>query len=317
MAGSGIQVVIQTGYLCRRKFMNAPMKRFIAATTLALAVVVPVSSVQADSATELTWLASSDEAFAQRRRATPLEFAAVGRSGIDSAPATADEGERRLIRAARSGDAGEVKRQLDSGARANARSFWGERPLMAAVEGGHGEVVRVLLERGADPDARGEGGFTPLGAAALRGHARIVRLLSAAGASTEERSSNGNTPLIEAVLLDRREVVRELLPYRPDTARYSREGLSAVALAARAGHDDILDMLLASGADPNGLDRGGRPPLYWALFGRRRAAVVALLKHGADAGAMAVDIFDEPLAAHEQAPPPAASGRPAQVGNMP
>lgn len=188
---------------------------------------------------------------------------------------------------------------------------------MAAVDRGHGEVVRLLLDRGADPDAKGEGGFTPLGAAALHGHARIARLLLAAGASTEERGSSGNTPLIEAVLLDRREVVRELLPYRPDAARHNREGLSAVALAARLGHVEVLDMLLGSGADPNGLDRGGRPPLYWALFNRQRASVVSLLRHGADIGAMVVDIFDQPLAAHEQTPPTTAPARPAQVGNKP
>lgn len=60
-----------------------------------------------------------------------------------------------------------------------------------------------------------------------------------------------------------------------------KEGLTALHLAASAGHVDVVAYLLAQGALVNRMDACGELPHEWACYSNRRAVCTLLLKHGA------------------------------------
>ncbi|GBN82783.1 Tyrosine-protein kinase Shark, partial [Araneus ventricosus] len=78
-------------------------------------------------------------------------------------------------------------------------------------------------------------------------------------------------------------VVRELLKsgYHNLDAK-NQEGQTAVHLASMAGFDDILDLLLNSGANPNIIDGSGLTPLHYACLNNRPSTVDVLINHRAN-----------------------------------
>ncbi|CAL1272831.1 unnamed protein product [Larinioides sclopetarius] len=78
-------------------------------------------------------------------------------------------------------------------------------------------------------------------------------------------------------------VVRELLKsgYHNLDAK-NQEGQTAVHLASMAGFDDILDLLLHSGANPNIIDGSGLTPLHYACLNNRPSTVDVLINHRAN-----------------------------------
>lgn len=154
------------------------------------------------------------------------------------APPPAGHQEYLLFDAAQRGDLELVRRLLQEGARVDMRDTGGGAVLIYAAEGGNVEVVRLLLQRGADPDvqdkivgmrcffpaqgpdcyATGTGSTmaqTPLMVAAARGNADIARMLLDAGADTSRRDANGQTALQLARRHNHVQVVA-LLEHRPN-----------------------------------------------------------------------------------------------------
>ena len=76
-------------------------------------------------------------------------------------------------------------------------------------------------------------------------------------------------------------------PSQAESTRYV--GLHAAAWQGDAAR---IAQLLSDGADPNSRDGHGRTPLHVATFAKRREAVRALAKGGADLGALENDRYD-------------------------
>ena len=134
------------------------------------------------------------------------------------------EGHTDLMYAALEGHTGRVKALLRKGADVNAQDIEGRSALMFAVVNLHHETVEALLEHGADVNARAHDGGTALTLAATGGDARIVRSLLDRGAEVEAES----TP--------------------PDK--------TAMGLAVKYGHDEIVRLLKRAGDGMTGKAKG-------------------------------------------------------------
>lgn len=188
---------------------------------------------------------------------------------------------------------------LAHGAQIDARDNAGNTPLHAAA--GFADVGRDLLElliaKGADVKATNEAGQTPLHRVAMitRLDKRIERaaeVLLAHGAEVDakDKSGYGNTPLHFAVQSGNKELVDLLVAKGADIEAKNSVGATALHLAAPNGRSDIVELLLNRGNDVNSVDSGGRTPLH-GIYAMARddsnETLERLLAKGADVNAKA------------------------------
>jgi ankyrin repeat protein len=143
-----------------------------------------------------------------------------------------------------------VKMLIHQGASVNERGgICDNTALQAAAAEGHESVVRLLLDAGADINARCGGyGSTALLAATSENHHRVVQTLLARGADTTFKHATYGTALQAACVLNHAEIVGMLL--EADMGNDDVDELYAEYLytAVTNGHDNIVQMLLSSGA---------------------------------------------------------------------
>ncbi len=174
------------------------------------------------------------------------------------------------------------------GADCNKRSNGGFTPLSLAAQQGYAEVVRALLDCGADANARIElsGTRSALCMAAQNGHADVVAMLLEAGADPM-LDLGENNPLYSAVSNGHSKVVKLLLAHgaNPMQAALIRELNRMVCpLEVSVAHGDVecTRLLLESGVDPNVPDSFNRLPLVFAAYRDNEEMLDLLLAHGAD-----------------------------------
>jgi len=194
---------------------------------------------------------------------------------------------------------------LNAGADVNAASRYGLTPIHLAVQNHHVGMVRQLLEAGADTEAADGSGELPLHLAIRSGDAPVLELLLSHGEQVDARDrSYGQTALMFAVreekpLLARRlleagadvnaqsfagEEHRRVLPSEvpvgtsqgvginrsglPDRGmRYPIIGMKTPLLfATRQGNLELVQMLVAAGADIELADANGITPLINAIL---------------------------------------------------
>ena len=172
-----------------------------------------------------------------------------------------------------------------------------ETPLHTAARFGREDIAAILLAHGADSGAPDESGNTPVTTAAAYGHADVMKVLLARGADVNRRGRNGRSPLVAAVSglgvendLERRlEVARILIDSGADVnAREPASGLTPLFHAAGLGtahSEQMIQLLLAHGADVRAVDGQGTPLLVTTAGSGSRTAVQLLLDRGADVNA--------------------------------
>jgi ankyrin repeat protein/cytochrome c551/c552 len=130
----------------------------------------------------------------------------------------------------------------------NSRGPGGSTPLMYAALYGDADCVRRLLKSGADSNLRNDAGATALMWAT--DDAEKTRVLLEGGADPNLRSGEGRTALMMAAgRFSSGAVVRLLLDHGADPLALSPQGQSAARVAALAGDEDVLRILIARGAD--------------------------------------------------------------------
>lgn len=255
--------------------------------------------------------------------------AALLAAGADVAR-THPEGETALMGAARAGSVETVELLLEHGADPNAReSFQEQTALMWAADEGHADVVALLLEAGADPNAKSRvseltdrrnadfptGGLTALMWAVRNGHEDVVLRLAEGGADLNLTNGDGASATMIAIANDRFDLAAKLVELGADandgslyhavemrdatTDWFARDGSRL-----RPDHDneltalDLIDRLLAAGADPNKQFSGqmhsasmccdtrmNGTPTYRAAVAADVAALERLLAAGGDPNA--------------------------------
>ena len=173
---------------------------------------------------------------------------------------------------------------LRHGADVNAQGQCGRTPLLFASEWGYLEVVRCLLEHGADANAKDPvGDWTALSLAAYTGHSEVVQVLLKHDVDTNARDSSGWTPLHIATFCGRVDIVRLLLNHGADPkAGDKNHHQTSLHKASSEGHLDVVHLLLEHGADVEAKDYQGRTAYQIALDNGHDEVVQLLL---ASAGA--------------------------------
>lgn len=164
-----------------------------------------------------------------------------------------------LLAAARAGRLEAMQLLIDAGADVNRGVGGDGNALLNAAREGHLEAVKLLLDRGADVDRGVPGDGNALIMAAGKGQLEVVRYLLERGADIEAVVPGDENPLIHASEGGQAEVVRYLLSKGANVnARVwadhgwgdSRRGewRTALKMARRNRHDDVVRILLAAGA---------------------------------------------------------------------
>ncbi len=183
-------------------------------------------------------------------------------------------GEVVVFVAAANGDSKLLRLLLDNGADANATEFDNrsnqlslakstmgrDSVLMRAVQRGHLGIAKMLVEAGSDVNYRGFMGKTALYNAVENGRLNVVQYLISQKANVNTASFAGITPLMEAaktgslrlteVLIDADANVNAI--ERPELGFTNQgdgsAGMTALMLASRGGHREVVKALLAAHA---------------------------------------------------------------------
>ena len=165
----------------------------------------------------------------------------------------------------------------------------GMSALLHAAREGHLEVARVLLDGGADIDQVAGDGASPLTIAALNGQFDMAMLLIERGADPDLAThTDGIAPLFA--------VLQTQWAFKFTDHPHPRAHDNQATT-----HMDVLNALLAAGADPNapirthlwysdflrgklGLNLTGATPFWRAALALDLPAMKALVAHGADPG---------------------------------
>jgi ankyrin repeat domain-containing protein 50 len=145
----------------------------------------------------------------------------------------------------------------------NNRGSYGATALLLAAQCGHITVAHLLIDNGAEIDMRTNKGETALQWAARNGHKIVVDLLIANGANVMTEDDEEWTELDWAVIRAYDKVVKALLDQYPDVGSASRGRNKALILAAEAGNETVIQILLHNGAEINWKEYQGSSALSW------------------------------------------------------
>lgn len=121
--------------------------------------------------------------------------------------------------------------------------------------------------------------FTPLTLASYRGNIEMVKLLLAAHADPDAHDGFGSTALNDAVRYNRTEIVKLLIQNHANIDLAERRGNKFTPLlgAIFGGDEEIVQILLNAGADPNIRDDWGQPTWLNAILKFRNHPEIAYL----------------------------------------
>jgi len=97
-------------------------------------------------------------------------------------------------------------------------------------------------------------------------------------------SGSKDSQLITAAFNGDLAAVKDSLRNASSIDAKANDGWTALSVAAREGHYDVVVFLLGKGADINALEDGGNSALFWAAFSGNIKIVNLLLQKGADIG---------------------------------
>jgi ankyrin repeat protein len=115
--------------------------------------------------------------------------------------------------------------------------------------------------------------------------AKVSALLKEQPDLIASNDQTGFAPLHEAALYGRKDMVELLLAKGADITAKDKSGSTPLHLAAKGGYKDAVKSLLAHSADSNAKDNYGETPLRWAAQKGSKDAVELLLAYGAEANA--------------------------------
>jgi hypothetical protein len=113
----------------------------------------------------------------------------------------------------------------------------------------HGDVAELerVVRQGANPNARDTYGDAPL--LDVRDTAMAAALVRLGATVDVRHREDGDTPLIRAARMGNVELVKVFLAAKADVHAATTHGATALSEAVRGGHEDVVALLRAAGAD--------------------------------------------------------------------
>ena len=232
-----------------------------------------------------------------------------------------------LIAAAKANAITKVTNLINAKVDINRPDAEGYTALHYAASLGHFHLAMALIENAADESATTKDGYTPIMLAAKKRQCDVVEVLATYStllkkqADTCQSASARSKPIehtrfhsaalamAEKPESDREELLRDAVE-KNDVATTARiiatgtvslaeqdeNGHTLLVLAAKAGNEEMIRLLLCAGAKVDAIDKNGRTPLMHAASTRHFSAILTLLQ----AGALAThtDNFNESALSH-------------------
>ncbi|MDR0302910.1 MAG: ankyrin repeat domain-containing protein [Treponema sp.] len=151
----------------------------------------------------------------------------------------------------------------------------GEALANCAAKGSVQELT-LFLEAGFSPDTRDKAGVPLLNLCARKGNMAIFELLIQSGAQLNlQADDRGTSALIESVMRKQYSMVEDLIKAGADLNIKSKDGQTALVVAAGSSDEKMVELLLKAGADPDIPDSlGVSARKYASLF--RNSAILDL-----------------------------------------
>jgi ankyrin repeat protein len=177
----------------------------------------------------------------------------------------AAQSDSRIAEAAMKRDVAAVRALVDQHVDVNAPGRDGTPALHWLVRVDDLDSVRLLLRAGADAKAANRTGVTPLFLACANGNASMIKLLLDAGSDPNAPDLTGETPLMTASKVGNLDSVALLLDRGAAVdARDPEFQQTALMVAVRENHPDVVRLLVEHHADVNARTRTGKTP-PWVL----------------------------------------------------
>lgn len=229
----------------------------------------------------------------------------IGIANFASAQTVSNED--KLLEAARDGKAVEFSELLTSGANPQWRDKDGYDAFDYAIERHQFDISQFLLKHALEQSLKSEVDklyvnavlnhqampnqsiATPIKIALLRvlanqGKTTEVMQMIRAGLAVDAGAETGYTALALAVRWQHRELITQLLQAGADPNKHTNSCYQTTALmeASREGNIEIAKQLINKGAEVNEPDKFGDHALNWAAFFGHLEFAQLLLAHGAD-----------------------------------
>jgi ankyrin repeat protein len=154
--------------------------------------------------------------------------------------------------------------------------------LMYAAINNHIEIVKLLINAGASIEQKASDGSTALYLATQFGYPQIVKLLLDSGANPNIVNKNGTSALAAAVSAGNTDLVQLLITVKSDLGWRDKEGKNLL-MFIRDGDTNTAKLLIDNGVDVNCTDNDGMTVLMYASMKKKNEEVVKLLlKSGAN-----------------------------------
>nr|XP_058942638.1 putative ankyrin repeat protein RF_0381 [Pocillopora verrucosa] len=204
--------------------------------------------------------------------------------GADISLTTEDKKRNALHIASQEGSVAVIEMLLSYDLRPDSRDGKGNTPLARAAACGHIEAVNCLLKHGADPLLKGQDGRNLLHFAAQSGNVIIIETMLSKGFDIDARDETlGVTPLMVSIASGKLEAAKYLLEKGADKSLKTTPGkLPLLSIASVAGSIAAVEMLLSHGCNIDARDSEGNTPLMHATRLGNTEVVEYLLAQGAN-----------------------------------
>lgn len=200
---------------------------------------------------------------------------------------TADD----MVMAAKKDDAATIKEGLNAGFDPNYKDKQGNSLLIHAAANVSAAAADALLKGGADPKMKNRSGDDALNYAALKGSLPIVQSLVNKGVPVTR--PQGWQPLSYAVIGKQLDIFNFLMDRGADPNGNNPTQVSALMFAAQEGQEEMVDRLLAAGADPT-WTRDNESAVDWALKAQNTDIAAKIMKAQARVGFSRSEVLKEP-----------------------